>query len=86
MKNKTTQGLGNKIFCRFQSMTHSNIEDYKKQCEQSYVNTICKSIRVTILIIFRFLRRQMVSQKKVHDNYETLVCRKLHKQLRKLVS
>ncbi|CAB4025420.1 T-complex 1 subunit theta-like [Paramuricea clavata] len=29
------------------------------------LNTICKSIGVTILIIFRFLRRQMVSPKKL---------------------
>ena len=38
----------------------------KKQRQQSYVNTICESIRVSILIIFRFVERQMVSPKKVH--------------------
>ena len=38
----------------------------KNQCHQSCVNTICKSIRVTILTIFRFVRKQMVSPKKVH--------------------
>jgi hypothetical protein len=38
----------------------------KKRCQQSYVNTICKSIRVTILIVFRFIKGQMVSPKKVH--------------------
>ena len=68
-----------KIYCHFQSMTHSNIELTKKQCQQSCVNTICKSIRVTILIIFRFIRRQMVSPKNVY--VQTLDCRKLHKQL-----
>ena len=34
-----------------------------------YVNTICESIKVTILIIFRFVRRQMIGlvpPKKVH--------------------
>ena len=36
----------------------------KKQCQQSYVNTTCKSIRVTILIIFRFVRRRMVFSNK----------------------
>ena len=38
----------------------------KKQRRQSYVNTICESISVTILIIFRFVERQMLSPKKVH--------------------
>jgi hypothetical protein len=28
-QNKTTQGLGDKKCCYFQSMTHSNIENYK---------------------------------------------------------
>ena len=55
-------------------------------CQQSHISiyTICKSIRVAILIIFRFVRRQMVSPKPVYymcRQHETLNCRELHKQL-----
>jgi hypothetical protein len=45
MKNKTTQRLGNKnllSFPKHDSLTQ--ILKTKKQCQQSYVNTICKSI------------------------------------------
>jgi hypothetical protein len=42
-KTKQLKGWVIKIYCHSQSMTQSNIEDYKKQCQQSYVNTICKS-------------------------------------------
>jgi hypothetical protein len=40
----------------------------KKRWQQSYVNTICKSIVQSRyqLIIFRFVRKQMVSPKKVY--------------------
>jgi hypothetical protein len=45
MKNKTTQGSGNKNLVSF-GKAHSNIEDYKKQFQQSYLNIICKSINL----------------------------------------
>jgi hypothetical protein len=66
LKNKTTQGLGNKKIVVISKAWLTQILNTKKQRQQSYVNTICKPIRVTILIIFRFVRRQMVSPKKVH--------------------
>jgi hypothetical protein len=66
MKKKTTQGLGNKNLLSFPKHDSLKYLKTKKQCQRSYVNTICKSIRVTILIIFRFIRRQTVSPKKVH--------------------
>jgi hypothetical protein len=65
-KTKQLTGWVIKIYCHFQSMTHSILKT-KKQCQQSYMSIqYSKSIRITILIISRFLRRQMVSAKKVH--------------------
>ena len=61
MKNKTTQWLGYKILLSFPK--HDSLKYWRLI---SSVNTICKSIRVTMLIIFRFVKRQMVSPKKVH--------------------
>jgi hypothetical protein len=63
MKNNTTQGLGNENLLSFPWLTE--ILETEKQCQQSYVNTICESIRVTLLIIFRFVGRQIVSPKKL---------------------
>ena len=60
-KTNQLKGWVIEIYCHFQSMTRSNIEDWKVTS-----TVICKSIRVTILIIFRFVRRQTVSPKKVH--------------------
>jgi hypothetical protein len=65
-KTEQLKGWVMKVYCHFQSMTHSRIYT-KRQCQQPYViNTICKSIRDIILIIFRFVRRKMVSLKSVH--------------------
>jgi hypothetical protein len=64
MKNKTTQGLGNKNLLSFPK--HDSLKyllETEKQFQQSFVNTICESIRVTILII---LTKQIVFPKKVH--------------------
>jgi hypothetical protein len=63
MKNKQLKDWLIQIYCHFQSMT-TQIFKTKKQCQQSYVNTICKSVRVTILIIFQFARMQMLSPTK----------------------
>jgi hypothetical protein len=60
MKNKTSEGLGNKKIIVISKAWLTQILETKKQCQQSnVVNTICESIRVTILIIFRFVRRQV---------------------------
>jgi hypothetical protein len=63
-------------------ITVSSIETFRNV--NSHVNTTCRSIRVTILIIFQFVRRQM-SPRKVQVNmfrqHETLDCGKLHKHL-----
>jgi hypothetical protein len=60
MKNKTTEGLGNKNLMSFPE--HDSLKYWRLKINvnvaQSYVNTICESIRVTILIIFRFVGRQ----------------------------
>ena len=62
MKNKTTQGLGNKNLLSFpkhiDSLKYWRLKS-NVNSSQSYVNTICESIRVTILIIFQFVGRQM---------------------------
>jgi hypothetical protein len=43
MKNKTTQGLGNKNLLFIISKARlTQILKTKKQCQQSYFNTICK--------------------------------------------
>jgi hypothetical protein len=62
MKNKTTQGSGNKNLVSF-GKAHSNIEDYKKQFQQSYLNIICKSINLQIIL--QIVMRQIMSPKKV---------------------
>ena len=49
MKNKTTQGLGNENLLSFPKHD-SLILETEKQCQQSYVNTICESIRVSTVI------------------------------------
>jgi hypothetical protein len=49
MTNKTTQGLGNKKnVLSFPKHDFTEILATEKQCQQSYVNTICELIRVTI--------------------------------------
>jgi hypothetical protein len=54
MKNKTTQGLGNENLLSFPK--HDSLKYWRlKSNVNSYVNTICESIRFTILIIFRFV-------------------------------
>jgi hypothetical protein len=58
MKNKTTQGLGDKNLLSFPASL-TEILETEKQCQQSYVNTICESIRVIVLIIFRFVAGNM---------------------------
>jgi hypothetical protein len=40
----------------------------KKQRQQSYINTVHKSINQSHLIIFQIVSRWTVSPKKVHDN------------------
>jgi hypothetical protein len=59
-----TQG---KLRLNLHSFSVSELLEYrrKKQCQQSYINIICESIRVTILTIFRFVRTK-VSPKKLH--------------------
>ena len=44
-----------KVYCHFQSMLET-----KKQCQQSYVNTICKS--ESLYTIFRFVRSSYQTQ------------------------
>jgi hypothetical protein len=39
MKNKTTQGLGNRNLLSFPK--HDSLKYSRKQCQQSYVDTIC---------------------------------------------
>ena len=59
MKNKTTQGLGNKKYCHFQSMTHSNIEDYKSNVNNlmsiQYVN---QSVLINLYFVCYVTRPQ----------------------------
>jgi hypothetical protein len=73
MKNNTTQELGNKKLLSWSKAWRlTQILKTKKQCQQLYISiqyvnqSINQSIRITILIIFRFVTRQMVSPKKVH--------------------
>ena len=67
MKNKTTQGLGDKNLLSFPKLDSLKYWRLKSNVDSQYVNTICESIRVTILItVFRFVGRQMASPKKVH--------------------
>jgi hypothetical protein len=56
MKKKTTQGLGNENLLSFPK--HDSLKYWRLKSNVNshiYVNTICKSIRVNILIIFRFV-------------------------------
>jgi hypothetical protein len=71
MKNKTTQGLGNKnllSFPKHDSLKYRRLKsNVNSHMSIQYVNQ--SVIRVTILItVFRFVRRQMVSPKKVFHN------------------
>ena len=83
MKNKTTPGCGNENLLSFPKRD-SPILETEKQCQQSDVNTICESIRVTILIIFRFVGRQM-SPKKVQTTWNFRL-QKISQAVIKLVS
>ena len=66
MKNKTTQGLGNKKLLSFPK--HDRLKywrlksNVKSRMSKQYVN----QSESRILIIFQFVGRQMVSPKKVH--------------------
>jgi hypothetical protein len=65
MKNKITQRLDNKKLLSFPKT--------KKRCQQSYVNTICKSIRVTILIFSDLSGGKWCPQTKyMYRKHETL--------------
>jgi hypothetical protein len=83
LKNRTTRGLCIiKMYCLSKAWLTQMLKT-KKQCQQTYVNKICKSIRaVTILIIFALVRRRMVSPEKVHvQTTWNFRLQKLHKQL-----
>jgi hypothetical protein len=70
MKNKRTQGLGNKYLLSFPMNDSMNWSvKTRKQCQKSCQYNIMhvnQSIRVTIFVIFRFVRRQVLSPKKLH--------------------
>ena len=70
MKNKTTRRLGNEILLSFpkhDSLKYlRQISNVNSHVSIQYIVYVNQSIRVTILIIFRFVRRQMVPPKKVH--------------------
>jgi hypothetical protein len=69
MKNKTTQGLGNKNLLSFPK--HDS--KIKKQCQQSYVNTICNLHHLSG-------GKWCLQRKYMCRQHVTLHCRKLHKQ------
>ena len=78
MKNQTTQGLGNKnvlSFPKHESITQ--ILKTKMQYPQSHVDirSVYQLESLYILIIFRFIRRQLVSPKKVATSYYLRVSR-----------
>jgi hypothetical protein len=81
VKGWITQGLPGwpiKIYCHSKfSLAQSNIENYKTHCQQSYVNTICKSI--TILINFSG-GKWCLQRKYMCRQHETLDCTKLYNQ------
>jgi hypothetical protein len=82
MKNKTTQGLGNKKLLSFPK--HDSLKYWRQKCNvnsTSYVNAICESIRIIILIIFRFVAWETNGVSKETTCAENLDCGKCNKPL-----